>query len=60
MPKMKEIRKVVQKLSREQESVTGGGGGGGTGGTGGAGAGGEPVQKYKVTPGILGCLNKML
>ena len=26
---MKEIQKVVQKLSREQESATGGGGGGG-------------------------------
>ena len=29
MPKMKEIQKVVQKLSREQESAAGGGGGGG-------------------------------
>ena len=29
MPKMKEIPKVVQKLSREQESAAGGGGGGG-------------------------------
>ena len=28
VPKMKEIQKVVQKLSREQESVAGGGGGG--------------------------------
>ena len=28
MPKMKEIQKVVQKLSREQESAAGGGGGG--------------------------------
>ena len=26
---MKEIQKIVQKLSREQESATGGGGGGG-------------------------------
>ena len=34
---MKEIRKVVQKLSREQESAAGGGGGAG----GGAGGGGE-------------------
>ena len=32
VPKMKEIRKVVQKLSREQESAAGGGGGGGGGG----------------------------
>ena len=32
MPKMKEIRKAVQKLSREQESAAGGGGGGGGGG----------------------------
>ena len=31
VPKMKEIRKVVQKLSREQESAAGGGGGGGGG-----------------------------
>ena len=29
---MKEIQKVVQKLSREQESAAGGGGGGGGGG----------------------------
>ena len=29
---MKEIQKVVQKLSRGQESVAGGGGGGGGGG----------------------------
>ena len=27
VPKMKEIQKVVEKLSREQESATGGGGG---------------------------------
>ena len=27
MPKMNEIQKVVQKLSREQESAAGGGGG---------------------------------
>ena len=32
MPKIKEIQKVVQKLSREQESAAGGGGGGGGGG----------------------------
>ena len=32
---MKEIQKVVEKLSREQEAAAGGGGGGG-----GAGAGG--------------------
>ena len=32
VPKMKEIQKVVQKLSREQESAAGGGGGGGGGG----------------------------
>ena len=31
VPKMKEIQKVVQKLSREQESAAGGGGGGGSG-----------------------------
>ena len=31
MPKMKGIQKVVQKLSREQESAAGGGGGGGGG-----------------------------
>ena len=40
VPKMKEIQKVVQKLSREQESAGGGGG--------------EPIQKHKVTPGIRG------
>ena len=28
---MKEIQKVIQKLSREQESAAGGGGGGGGG-----------------------------
>ena len=32
VPKMKEIQKVVQKLSREQESAAGGGGGAGGGG----------------------------
>ena len=32
VPKMKEIQKVVQKLSREQESAAGGGGGAGAGG----------------------------
>ena len=32
MQKMKEIQKVVQKLSRGQESAAGGGGGGGGGG----------------------------
>ena len=32
---MKEIQKVVQKLSREQESAAGGGGGAGGGGAGG-------------------------
>ena len=31
MPKMKEIQKVVQKLSREQKSTAGGGGGAGGG-----------------------------
>ena len=34
VPKMKEIQKVVQKLSREQESAAGGGGGAGAGGGG--------------------------
>ena len=43
MPKMKEIQKVVEKLLREQESA--------------AAAPYEPVQKYKVTPGIPGWLN---
>ena len=32
VPKIKEIEKVVQKLSRGQESTAGGGGGGGGGG----------------------------
>ena len=45
---MKEIRKVVPKLSREQMSVVGGGGDG-------SGAY-EPAQKYKVTPGMPGDL----
>ena len=35
MLKMKEIQKVVQKLSREQESAAGGGSGGGGGAGGG-------------------------
>ena len=39
---MKEIQKVVQKLSRGQES---------------AAAAYEPVQKHKVTPRIPGWLN---
>ena len=34
VPKMKEIPKVVQKLSRGQESAAGGGGGGGGAGGG--------------------------
>ena len=38
---MKEIQKVVKKLSRGQESAAGGGGGGG-----GAAAAHEPVQKH--------------
>ena len=42
---MKEIRKFVQKLSREQESAAGGGA-----------AAYEPVQKHEVTPGIPGWL----
>ena len=46
--KMKGIRKVVQKLSREQMSVVGGGGDG-------SGAY-EPAQKHKVTPGMPGYL----
>ena len=41
---MKEIQKVVQKLSREQES---------------AAAAYEPVQKQKVTPGIPGSLKNV-
>ena len=45
---MKEIRKVVPKLSREQMSVVGGGGDG-------SGAY-EPAQKHKVTPGMPGDL----
>ena len=35
VPKMKEIQKVVQKLSRGQEAAAGGGAGGGGGGAGG-------------------------
>ena len=50
MPKTKEIQKVVQKLSREQESAAGGGGGGtgGTGGTGGAVASGGVRTGTKI------------
>ena len=43
---MKEIRKVVQTLSREEKSVVGGGGGSGGGG------GLRTGTKHKVTPGI--------
>ena len=42
---MKGIRKVVQKLSREQMSVVGDGSGAY-----------EPAQKHKVTPGMPGDL----
>ena len=45
---MKEIRKVVQKLSREQMSVV-------DGGVEGSGAY-ESAQKHKVTPGMPGDL----
>ena len=47
---MKEIQKVIQKSSREQESAAGGGGPV-------PAAVYEPVQKHKVTPGIPGWLN---
>ena len=46
MPKMKEIQKVVEKLSHEQESAAGGGGGGG--------GGVRTGTKTEVTPGIPG------
>ena len=45
MPKLKEIQNIVQKLSREQDSVAGGGG---------AAATYESVQKHKITPAIPG------
>ena len=45
---MKEIQKFVQKLSREQESAEP------------AAAAYELVQKHKVTPSILGWLNKSI
>ena len=48
VPKMKEIQKVVQKLSREQESPATA-----------AAAAYEPVQKHKVIPSILGWLNNL-
>ena len=44
MPKIKEIQKVVQKLSRGQKSAA----------RAAAAAAYEPVQKHKVTPGIPG------
>ena len=47
VPKMKEIRKVVQKLSCEQNLRP-------------AAAAYKPVQKHKVTPGIPGWLNKLI
>ena len=40
MPKMNEIWKVVQKLSREQKSAAGGGASGGANGGASGGAGG--------------------
>ena len=49
---MKEIQKIVQKLSREQMSVVVGGGDGGGDGSGAY----EPAQKHKVTPGMPGDL----
>ena len=49
---MKEIWKIVKKLSREQESVARGGRGGGA-----VAVAYEPQQKHKVTPGIPGWLN---
>ena len=45
---MKEIQKVVQKLSREQESAAQ---------AQAQAQAYEPVQKHKVTPSILGWLN---
>ena len=50
LPKIKGIRKVVQKLSREQMSVVGGGGD-----SDGSGAY-EPAKKHKVTLGMPGDL----
>ena len=49
---MKEIGKVVQKLSREQESAASG-----AAAAEAVAAAYEPVQKHKVTPGIPGWLN---
>ena len=48
---MKEIQKVVQKLSREQESAAA---------AAAAAAAYEPVQKHKVTPSILGWLKYLI
>ena len=45
---MKEIQKVVQKLSREQETAAVA-----------AAAAYEPEQKHKVTPSIPGWLNEL-
>ena len=56
MPKMKEIQKVVQKISREQESVASGGGGWAVAA---AAAAYEPVQKHKVTTVYQGELMKI-
>ena len=49
---MKEIQKVVQKLSRGQEAAAV------QAAAQAAAAAYEPVQKHKVTPGIPGWLNK--
>ena len=54
---MKEIQKVVQKLSREQESAAAAAAA--PAAPAAAAAAYEPVQKHKVTPSILGWLNKM-
>ena len=50
MPKMKEIQKVVQKLSRGQESAA-------VAAAAAVAPAYETVQKHKVTPGIPGWLN---
>ena len=52
---MKEIWKVIQKLSREQDSAVGGdGGGGGGGGGGGAGGGVRTATKTYSHPRYTG------
>ena len=54
---MKEIQKIIQKLSREQESAPAAAAAAATQAASATAAAYEPEQKHKVTPGIPGWLN---